>query len=250
MRKYRLIKEYPGSPKLGHIETTGDSLNKSQYGDIECYPEFWEEVSNSEYEVIAYKYNESGLVVSKTFSGGKGLYGRLGFFVEESKIKDASIYAVKRLSDEEVFIVGNKVKAGAYDLCIQSFVIDPDKKLRVHCGFDKESTVSQYLENIRHSKHFFTTEDGVDKYLGDRFFYMHPNFPLEIKEDYVRDITYNDYIKKFSTREEAEEYILTNEPCLSIKDVINSSIFKNRSVKISTDDLKKKVKSKIYENKI
>lgn len=51
MKKYKLIKIFPGSPSLGTIiEDTGQGsykMNNSQYYgkiNIENYPEFWEEI--------------------------------------------------------------------------------------------------------------------------------------------------------------------------------------------------------------
>lgn len=52
MKKYKLIKIYPGSPKLGTIAEGiygGESYSYNEYsnvskGSIEDYPEYWEEV--------------------------------------------------------------------------------------------------------------------------------------------------------------------------------------------------------------
>lgn len=59
MRKFRLIKEFPGSPRIGTVVLKGNSSdpNPELYGDeqnyfffkvedVENYPEFWEEVKN------------------------------------------------------------------------------------------------------------------------------------------------------------------------------------------------------------
>ena len=52
MKKYKLIKIYPGSPKLGTIAEGiygGESYTYNEYssvsrGSIEDYPEYWEEL--------------------------------------------------------------------------------------------------------------------------------------------------------------------------------------------------------------
>ena len=64
----------------------------------------------------------------------------------------------------------------------------------------------------------FTTEDGVDIFKGDKI-YSHSQFKLW--EHIVED---NDIapIKWFSTKEAAEEYIILNKPCLSVKEIIDS----------------------------
>jgi hypothetical protein len=70
MKKYKLIKEYPGSPKLG-TEVEKESNNKFSYfyrsGDkricvynehIENQPEYWEEVRNICFVVSEIDYNQ------------------------------------------------------------------------------------------------------------------------------------------------------------------------------------------------
>jgi hypothetical protein len=68
-------------------------------------------------------------------------------------------------------------------------------------------------------KPLFTTEDGVEIFEGDVWHLIDP--------DYWRIWSGNhstvnpDRIKYFSTRQAAEEYILMNKPCLSLKEVID-----------------------------
>lgn len=57
MKKYRLIKEYPGSPKLGTIVESQNAVSgilfegKALYF-IETSPEYWEEIVEKNYEII------------------------------------------------------------------------------------------------------------------------------------------------------------------------------------------------------
>ena len=63
MESYKLIKEYPGSPKLGTIveeHKTRKSLfvSKCNFAISHPYyfPEFCEEVLEKDYEIISFKY--------------------------------------------------------------------------------------------------------------------------------------------------------------------------------------------------
>lgn len=63
MKKYKLIKEYPGSPKLGaEFEYWTDGISEQVYNKdyypsfillktIKDYPEFWEEVVETDYKL-------------------------------------------------------------------------------------------------------------------------------------------------------------------------------------------------------
>ena len=91
--KYILKKEYPGSPKLGN---TIDNLENDW---IENYPEFWEEVVEKDYEILSYITIESEIIK----------YKDLNINDECNCDKYLKIYSVKRLSDGEIFTVGDKI---------------------------------------------------------------------------------------------------------------------------------------------
>jgi hypothetical protein len=94
MKKYKLIKQYPGSVELGTIvekcSFTGSGVignnklytNKKGFGveSPENYPEFWEEVVEKDYEILI------------------------------SRVVTKEILSVKRLSDGEVFTIGDRAK--------------------------------------------------------------------------------------------------------------------------------------------
>ena len=102
----------------------------------------------------------------------------------------------------------------------------------------------------------FKSEDGVDMYVGDRYFRIISNW--EIQEENViqlgEHIYKNDTILRFSTKEKALEYIIENKPCLSyndIKDIAfgffinlnNNRTFFNKEAVIEI--VKSKLKSKL-----
>ena len=70
-KKYKLIKEYPGSPELGIIA-------EERYV-MKDQPEYWEEVVEKDYEILI------------------------------SRVVPQEILSVKRLSDGEVFTIGDEV---------------------------------------------------------------------------------------------------------------------------------------------
>lgn len=60
MKKYKLIKEYPGSPGLGYI-TSSENLIRL-YRE---YPEFWEEIVEKDYEILSWRQKQYKCIVEK-----------------------------------------------------------------------------------------------------------------------------------------------------------------------------------------
>ena len=115
MKKYRLIKEYPSSPKLNNIiefeKKLGDVLiNWDTMLEIcpKIHFEFWQEVIEKDYEILSFKDTIGNLITKKE---GKFLTSFHDTeYKEEGLIKRCKIHSVKRLSDGEVFTVGDNVK--------------------------------------------------------------------------------------------------------------------------------------------
>lgn len=90
----------------------------------------------------------------------------------------------------------------------------------------------------------FTTEDGIDIYKGDTYWFLRKNYePFIPTIDVAKDINPNfPQIQKhlgfitFSTREKAEEYVYFNKPRFSFKDmekaVMNTEIISNKKFTI------------------
>jgi hypothetical protein len=57
MIQYRLIKEYPGSPKLEFSHNEKHS-NFKGFEYYDSFPEFWLKVEELDYEVLAVKYSD------------------------------------------------------------------------------------------------------------------------------------------------------------------------------------------------
>ena len=217
--KYILKKEYPGSPKLGN---TIDNLENDW---IENYPEFWELVVEKDYEILFVITNNNK-------------------FIEKVYNQDATIepywkiHSVKRLSDGEIFTIGDKI-----DFVINSNLrkdtIHKIKSIELNPNgivFRAEnSSWSNYLNEIsKIKKPLFTTEDAVDIFEGDNIYWVNINTFEKVNcnkyNDDLGEISIKSLLSKkyeckaiaFSTKEKAEEYILLNKPCLSVNDIKNT----------------------------
>ena len=294
-KKYKLIKEYPGSPKLG---TTVDymSLGKG-YGSylsegsklpilkdlVENQPEFWQEIIEKEYEILSLIYKkpdgwlhsfkcnqiveakiENGFIKFKTPHKSWDYYSDRNS--QESTLEVFAIHSVKRVSDGEVFTVGDKVESElvGQGICIIYGFEIKDNQLKIeHTHFsllDKRYPGTQYgrhLHLINKCKPLFKSVDGVDIYEGDKVWvYSSVNVQAEkIGFPIILDIASKNYgslrykevqQRSFSTKEATEEYILMNKPCLSINDIITPpNVFETMINVHYTNKLKHLVKSKL-----
>ena len=299
--RYRLIKEYPGSPKLDTIindskTTLGISYYENCKAFIGNFPEFWEliveypigtKVHNSQTNTI-YTKKEDGWykpsektgysdemiikshyiniiedkVVEKDYeilelSLQRSIKHQIVSALENSEDYTISllscngnkIHSVKRLSDGEIFTIGDKVNMFNGIAIITSFRILPNNEFVI--DFDNKCS-GIGIKNITKAKTpLFTTEDGVDIFEGDTYYkVVNESFQLLIMERASKGESLRS--KVFSTKEKAEEYILLNKPCLSLKDVasIYPGINKSHPDKPSSQSerLKNLVKSKIQQS--
>jgi len=212
MKKYKLIKEYPGSPKLGYI------AQEDEFTFMKEFTEYWEEVVEKDYEIL-----EVSLARSE-----KHIIRKIDFNDSESYIESLinchgnSIHSIKRLSDGEVFTVGDVVnnisEPNIFKGKISEFKLK-DSTLRVY--YDGKDL----LKHIELSKKpLFTTEDGVDIFEGDTnipLYYVSANgFKIDscCKKE-IKPGSLSNHNLYFSTKEAVEEYVLMNKPCLNINDV-------------------------------
>lgn len=260
MKKFKLIKEYPGSPELNTILTDLD-YSRAYGTEISKHPEFWEEVIERDYEILSFSCNNSLSILLELHEDGKYSYKKAknysgtGRLTEQECLKDSyyTIHSVKRLSDGEVFTIGDKVNSEIFDKSCQTiFTITIDcttnNKIQIWVNNNNKSRF-WYLENVTKIKQtLFTTEDGVDIYEGDDFYFVKIknsnslDFIWEISTPNSSFVYEPEFEKYFSTKKAAEEYIIMNKPCLSINDIINSTSFKFRTI---VDELKTKVKIKL-----
>ena len=231
MKKYKLIKEYPGSPIIGTIakfekgkwychmipklQGSDDELHSLGCGEVKLYPEFWEEVVEKDYEILEYK-TESGISCKAPF-----LSDSHQFYIDER----CKIYSIKRISDNSIFTIGDDVLSKTCSVPNKILSIELiNNKIRLYSrnSFYNLNDIEKFKQPL------FTTEDGVDIFEGDKIYSIESSLN-EINEKiagiYTRSSInhpvehwYKDN-KYFSTKEKAEEYILMNKPCLSLNDV-------------------------------
>ncbi len=200
MKKFKLIKEYPGSPNLGTI--CEERNNKSSFcyyfegeknigitkDQVENQPEYWEEVIEKDYEILI------------------------------SRVVPQEILSVKRLSDGEVFTVGDLITGYSYEdarsiqtikICSYTGIM----KLEQEKGFTSLCAATKAKNPI------FLTHDGKDIFAEDKVWYVNKE---NLYYDYIiaqPEVKFNSEIRAyFLTREDAENYIERNKPRLSIED--------------------------------
>lgn len=262
MKKYKLIKKYPGSPELGHIIDGGnivypeDRITRRNSGTwfvpISHFDdkEFWEEVVEEDYEILSYRQVYRGKIFVKNdrqqFKSDDGytLYNPLK---ERTSI---TIHSVRRNNDGEIFTVGDTIEYSYPDrdgiivykkYSIEKIYLLNNKDLIFYVG-NGLNLGGKNLIKVKST--IFTTEDNVDIYSGDKVYVVFSNYReglFEITETNYKTY-YRDSTKTFSCKEAADEYILRNKQCLSYNDVLD--ILENSS-KVRVDLVRKLVKTKI-----
>jgi hypothetical protein len=255
MKKYKLIKEFPGSPELGTVVEKEDSsfFINTHYGfrvrqsEIENFPEFWEEIKSEYPKILSFKStfnggfdgficelkpngNYNALVSGGIGSEGCSLHSMLhkGCCVDSGHFK---IYQVQT-SESDIWTVGDKIEnpfpnnpiVKAYDTTIKRFVLHPNGNFTVWvvAGNDISQVSIGINELLKKAKPFlFTTEDGVDIFEGDTSV-MLPKNKLSSSEitcsEKYKGGQRNIYLY-FSTKEAAEKYIDENKPKFSKKQI-------------------------------
>ena len=214
MKKYKLIKEYPGSDHEGIIvslKTPNGLYEGYQYNyyskHVENQPEYWEEVVEKDYQILRYYSIENPSIGRTTCN---------------SKLNDTyNIYSVKRLSDGEVFTIGDLITGYSYEdarsiqtikICRYTGII----KLEQEKGFTSLCTATKVKQPI------FLTHNGKDIFAGDKVWYVNKeNFYY----DYILafpEVKFNSEIRAyFLTRLEAEEYVEKNKPLFTTEDGVD-----------------------------
>lgn len=198
MRKFKLIKEYPGSPKLNTIVYKTKNIDKDFYiqvfggfgtdniSIIENQPEYWEEIKEKKWKI--------------------------------NSLEDGKIYSIKRLKDNQIFTIGEEIEEGI----ISNIVVTEED---VHIRIAKRWL---YLEHANKKIHklLFITEDRkeiFDNYKGQ--LYIVNKNTLELKSGLVVD--YDKFLATYNCKNflyfysfyEVKNYIIMNTPCLSLKDI-------------------------------
>lgn len=223
------------------------------------YGELVQEETKQEYEILEFKRtdgkggwgNNSAKLNKKDgkyyINEGTSftLYSMLNSIVSVSS-GDFYISKIRRLSDNEEFSIGDKVKISKLKHIDGSFTIDKfyfdfnNNKLLCNGSNTGNGNVSiTKIEKVKKEK-IFTTEDGIDIFEGDECFAVSNNFDLLFTAFVPKDYQKQNIIKTFSTKEKAEEYIMLNKKQFSLQDIIDVN-----SEKFVEGEMYKKLLNKI-----
>ena len=274
MRKFKLIKQYPGSGAVETIVELTERMNLAYFTDN---PDFYEEVVEKDYEILISRVVPKEILSVKRLSDGEvftvgdkveggiilGIHidkfytGGLAFSLCTSKVESLcsiekviekdyeivsyvakdnpnnittkrrgahlheeywKIHSIKRLSDGEVFTVGDKITGYSYEDARSIQTIKLCRyigriKLEQYKGFTELHSATKAKQPI------FLTHDGKDIFEGDTIWYVN-------KENFYYDyiITHSgvkfnsDLNAYFLTREEAEDYIKRNKVLFTTED--------------------------------
>lgn len=190
---------------------------------------YWKEVTKKEYEaqfldyeILSFKSSTS-IVLYNRDTQLKDTYcqidGKYPFYtLEECLANKWTIHSVKRLSDGEIFTVGDKITGKSkYNCTINTIELNPDYPQIMFNRFDEGID----LINAKHIKKLlFKTEDDVDIFEGDKVYFINTtNQRFNIDICLEADL-YKSHLLYFSTKEKAEEYIWRNKECLSYENVL------------------------------
>jgi len=219
MKKFKLIKEYPASPKLGfvvferHCGMYHNIETGNMYGSqmIENQPEFWEEVVEKDYEILI------------------------------SRVVPQEILSVKRLSDGEVFTVGDLITGQSYAdaRVIEKIKIRYDGSIEL----EQKHGDTKLVYATKAKQPLFITHDKKDIFAGDKVWWVNKKtFEFDYFVPTPSVTFFSDLNTYFLTREEAEDYIIENKPALSIKEFwqITSMSLSNAAKSIVLRELVKK----------
>ena len=215
MRKFKLIKEYPGCGSLGRIW----EMYKGYLGDYHNQPEFWEEIIEKDYEILSFWNKEFKHLITQPFPG----YTKNDY---ENNSSPWNIHSVKRLSDGEIFTIGDIIlhkndvttKLGI----IEKFHILSNKTLGKCNGLwfkTNNYNIPMCYVDHKFKQLSFITEDGVNIFKNDTFYHVDPYWQIGVGIcDNVVFTKLKGY-KEFSTKEKAQGYIYNNKPEYSLNDI-------------------------------
>lgn len=222
----------------------------------------WKQVIEKDYQILSFIHNglysmQKGIITNMNNGYSDYIYQKLPE-AHYLNSKCWEIHSVRRISDGEVFTIGDKI---IYKEDIGA-AWDNDKR---YCEIEEFSFYNDYIYINQHwmgvptvrisdwvlrNNALFKTEDGVDIYEDDKYFATGLDKVLELtatkkKKGFYEEKSKNKYYKTFSSKEKAEEYILMTEPCISIKEFMKIVNYEQEDEFLTIQILKELVKSKL-----
>ena len=237
MKRYKLIKEYPGSPEIGskvayskdsktYVFADRISITEFPIKEIENFPEFWEAYSMYDYQILEFinKKNKAKCevtdfapaVVKEGLVYKEDCYNT--YYSEDYVRKNSGefiITKVKRLKGNVVFTLGDNITENITGL-FENWKIS-ELSLKDTRAFANGLNI-EYLE---HTIPIGRSEEGDSIYVGDSiwaieykthdFYFFSLKAPKELDTE-----TY----KYFTDLDNVKSYRFHKMPCLSYDDVI------------------------------
>lgn len=219
MRQFKLKQWYPSLPKdwqVGMIVGQGDRGAYGDYSpcagnysnkyvsfkDVETNPEYWQKTEEKDFEILS-------LCTNSYFGITKSSIDIEAFLNKEGTTSKYTIKSVKRLSDGEVFSIGDRYMYTSGDSqvrTIQGIVLREDSPW---LQFDLNNpNYGNTLEYAVKAKPLFTSTDGFPMFIGDTYYVPqrvskeYSGTILELKVDRFTDPS--DPSKRFKFKERAE----------------------------------------------
>ena len=209
------------------------------------------------YEILSYKQNISSRLYKKDFNDNFIADNGWSLSKPIDKHTNISIHSIRRLSDGEVFTVGDEINfnnIGYGKLLEIEFESAPaDKGTGKLCFVNDNIHLGKWWDISQLSKAkpiLFKSRDGFDIREGDKVYGISINWNVFSGVVQKGNLYHREEWKhgKFSTEEAAKEYLMWNKPVLSLKDVasIYPGINKNHNTPShQAEQLKELVKSKL-----
>jgi hypothetical protein len=166
-------------------------------------------VIEKDYEILSYSTNETSTskqILSKGIEGWNEI-------IENTTSK---LHSVKRLSDGEIFTVGDLIKTPYTDPARITRFQNPEGNeyfIEIPTGFARLVTIEKAKQPI------FLTHDGKDIFVGNRILWVNKDSLLH--GDFTADygsLFLSDQVAYFLSAVDAQDYIIENKPALSIKE--------------------------------
>jgi hypothetical protein len=237
MRKFKLIKKYPSLPTdwENNMEVgTGDrvldySPCSSKYFDfkisnreVENYPEFWEEIKEFP-KILAFRSQQLNTIYERKgeyfFEKDKNTGSLTEYFLLQPFYE---IYQVQTESGE-ILTIGDKVTWHHKDLrnlpyCTINKFVFINEVLKIVYKELPSSTHGFYSDLHKYKELLFTTEDGVEIFEGDTFFFILEDWKV-IENTNGKLYGHTETKPRFSTKKAAEKWIDENKPMFSKKQI-------------------------------
>lgn len=196
-----------------------------------------------EFEILSFTLN--GFLFKQVdndlYWSTKGTFAR---FIE--MLKDNKIHSIRRISDGEIFTIGDKVVTpDGLPFTISRLYFDSEGK-KLLCNGEKTGNGHISINKIKKVKVLFTTKDGVEIFEHGPISAVNTSY-WNVEKIHSNSPYYYDNKTKlviFYHKENAEEYVLMNKPLnISIKELCSIVGNCDGTAHVDLDKLTKKLKT-------